>query len=220
MARIADQDPRETQQRLRSSAISLFAAKGFHGTGIREIAQGAGVTLSALYHHFGSKDDLLVDIMFASTVPLKNAAEEVLKESHKPEVAICLLIEQHVWAHVDDRLAKIVADTEIRALTDERLARVLALRDEYEAAWRKVVEAGARSRVFDVADVKAASIGLLEMCTSVSNWYKSSGPLSLEGLCATYADMGLALLRARNARGVDIRRADLELPPANLKISA
>lgn len=215
MARIADQDAGETQKRLRDSAIELFAAKGFHGTGIREIAMGAGVTVSSLYHHFGSKDDLLVDIMFESTVPLQRAAAAVVDEYPDPASAICLLIEQHVWAHVDDRLAKIVADTEIRSLTDDRLTRVLELRDTYENSWRTVVQAGVKAGTFEVADITAASIGLLEMCTSVSNWYRPTGRLSLGALCATYSDLGLGLLRATNGQGKPLRRRDLDLPRAN-----
>ena len=55
--------PRETQavrsartrRALLVAARALFAEKGFAGTGREEIAQRAGVTRGALYHHFASK---------------------------------------------------------------------------------------------------------------------------------------------------------------------
>jgi AcrR family transcriptional regulator len=42
-----------------ASAIRCFAANGLAGTGIRDIARGAGLTEGTLYHYFPSKDALI-----------------------------------------------------------------------------------------------------------------------------------------------------------------
>ncbi len=47
-----------TRRALRREARRLFAAHGFAGAGIEEIARRARVTTGALYHHFGSKREL------------------------------------------------------------------------------------------------------------------------------------------------------------------
>ena len=79
--------PRETQVArsartrgaLLGAARELFAEKGFASTGREEIAERAGVTRGALYHHFASKTDLaaavveqldgeLVDLMVAAAL--------------------------------------------------------------------------------------------------------------------------------------------------------
>lgn len=39
--------------------MKLFLENGFAATSVREIASGSGVTIPALYYHFGSKDGLL-----------------------------------------------------------------------------------------------------------------------------------------------------------------
>ncbi|MFI0450793.1 TetR/AcrR family transcriptional regulator [Actinomadura sp. 6N118] len=200
----------ETPRRIRSAAIGLFAERGFHGTGIRDIAAQSGVTLSSLYHHFGSKDDLLVAIMIASTEPLRRAAEEACQVLQPPPERLAMLIEQHVWVHVTDRLAKIVSDTELRALSGERRERVLDLRDSYEGIWRRTVEDGVAAGTFTVPNAKVLTIGLLEMCTAVSHWFRPGGDLELAELCHTYADGGLALMRAARD-GRPVRRADLDI---------
>lgn len=205
-------DQTGTAQRLREAAIQLFAERGFHGTGIRDIAAAAGTTLSSLYHHCGSKDDLLVDIMEASTVPLLAAAERVLATLPEPATRLAMLVEQHVWAHATNRLATLVTDTEMRALTGERRDRVLALRDRYEVHWRETVEEGAEKRVFSVDHSRITAMTLLEMCTSVSHWYQPEGELALDTLCRLYADQSLALVRA-GGDNRPIRRNDLQLPP-------
>lgn len=210
MPRVRAEESGETPRRIRASAIDLFAERGFHGTGIRDIAGAAGTTLSSLYHHFGSKDDLLLDIMFASTVPLVRAAERARAELTTPSERLAVLVEQHVWSHVTDRLAKIVTDTELRALTDERRDKALALRDEYEALWRTTVAEGVDEGVFSVTHPKSLTIGLLEMCTAVSHWFRPGGGLELGELCHVYADGGLALMRA-SQDGRPIRRADLDI---------
>jgi AcrR family transcriptional regulator len=63
--------PRETQAArsartrgaLQQAARQLFAEKGFAATGRDEIAQRAGVTRGALYHHFASKTELAAAVV-------------------------------------------------------------------------------------------------------------------------------------------------------------
>ncbi len=42
------------------SAEKLFARKGYRATSVEEIARAARLTKGAVYHHFGSKEDILV----------------------------------------------------------------------------------------------------------------------------------------------------------------
>lgn len=47
-----------TRTRLVATAVDLFGRKGFDGVGAREIAAAAGVPLSAIPHHYGTKEAL------------------------------------------------------------------------------------------------------------------------------------------------------------------
>jgi TetR/AcrR family transcriptional regulator len=51
------------QGRLMTSAIALFARKGYAATTVREIVEAAGVTKPALYYHFGSKEGIFLAMM-------------------------------------------------------------------------------------------------------------------------------------------------------------
>ena len=42
------------------TALSLFYQKGIHSVGINEIISVAGVAKKTMYHHFASKDELLL----------------------------------------------------------------------------------------------------------------------------------------------------------------
>jgi AcrR family transcriptional regulator len=43
-------------------AQQLFFAHGYHGVSIRDIVQACGLSNAALYHHFGSKQNLFVEV--------------------------------------------------------------------------------------------------------------------------------------------------------------
>jgi AcrR family transcriptional regulator len=69
-----------TRQEILSSAHQLFIQHGFHGTSMRQIAQGAGIAVGGIYNHFASKDEIFVAVLSArhpifDILPALNAAE-------------------------------------------------------------------------------------------------------------------------------------------------
>jgi AcrR family transcriptional regulator len=63
MGRIAGVTAAETRERLLRAAADVFAERGYDGTRVADIAAAAGVSNGALYAHFSSKADLLVDAL-------------------------------------------------------------------------------------------------------------------------------------------------------------
>ena len=47
------------------AALDAFAEQGYHGTSIRELASRAQLSVPGLYHHYSSKQDILVDLLEA-----------------------------------------------------------------------------------------------------------------------------------------------------------
>lgn len=56
------EDARRTRESIIASALALFSARGFDSTGVREIADKAGVSHGVLRHHFGSKMDIWTSV--------------------------------------------------------------------------------------------------------------------------------------------------------------
>jgi AcrR family transcriptional regulator len=65
MGRIAGVTAAETRDRLLNAAATVFAKRGYDGTRVADIAAAAGVSNAALYAHFGSKAELLVEALRA-----------------------------------------------------------------------------------------------------------------------------------------------------------
>jgi AcrR family transcriptional regulator len=47
-----------TRERILSTAASLFASRGYHGTRLHDIATVVGIQKASLFHHFPSKADI------------------------------------------------------------------------------------------------------------------------------------------------------------------
>lgn len=51
------------RERLLATASELFTRRGYAATSVREIVAGAGVTKPLLYHHFGSKEGIFLELV-------------------------------------------------------------------------------------------------------------------------------------------------------------
>lgn len=70
------QRPPETSARIRETAAELFAAHGYEGTSLREIAERVGITKAALYYHYPSKEALLHAIVQPLLDDLRDLVDE------------------------------------------------------------------------------------------------------------------------------------------------
>lgn len=182
-----------TEERVRDAAVRLFAERGFHGTGIRDLAQAAGLSSATLYHYMGTKEDLLVEIMRTSLTALITEAEQI---GGDPRERLVALVKMHVRAHAEKPRETTVVDGEMRSLTGERRDEIVALRDRYERFWQDAIDAGIEARQLDIAEPSIARLALLEMCSGVSRWYSPAGPVDLSDLTIHYASMALGMLGA------------------------
>jgi len=62
-------DAADTKELLLQAALALFAANGFEGTSVRDVARSVGLSESVLYAHFASKRDLF-EAAFARVGPV------------------------------------------------------------------------------------------------------------------------------------------------------
>ena len=81
------------ETKLLRSALKLFSEKGYEGTSIREIIEGAGVTRPVLYYYFENKEDLfgrLVETNFAEfTVEIGQVRERTNDTRERLCAVIC-----------------------------------------------------------------------------------------------------------------------------------
>ena len=80
-ANIDNQSGNEAESKLLESALLLFSTKGYEGTSIREIIEGAGVTRPVLYYYFENKEDLFTRLVEAKFAELVASIEEAKSDN-------------------------------------------------------------------------------------------------------------------------------------------
>lgn len=185
---------------IRAAALKLFSEVGFQGTGIRKIAEEAGVSLATLYHYMSSKEELLVEMMTGNILTLLRDADFAVKGTVNPRERLSALVGVHIRVHTDDRMLCIVSDTEIRSLSPENHTLIVKYRDDYEALWNRTIAAGKKSGDFTASDVDVSAKALLDMCTGVVHWYRKDGRVDVEALTAIYVELCLQALGSHKLR--------------------
>jgi AcrR family transcriptional regulator len=102
-------DDSEARARIAAAAEALFAARGYDGTAIRDIAKKAGVNGAMIHYYFGSKEGLYRDILEAAA----STVRALLIETSSPATS------------TRDRLASFVDAYAQYILNHPNLARIL-----------------------------------------------------------------------------------------------
>jgi AcrR family transcriptional regulator len=61
-------------------AAQLFAEQGFLGASIADLARACRISKALVYHYYGSKEDILFDVMHSHVKTLLDAAESIARE--------------------------------------------------------------------------------------------------------------------------------------------
>jgi AcrR family transcriptional regulator len=64
-----------TQVRIITAALDLFAEHGVNGTSLQMIADAVGVTKAAIYHHFKTKDEIVLAAVEVDLVKVETALD-------------------------------------------------------------------------------------------------------------------------------------------------
>ena len=183
-------------QRLLAAATRLFAEQGYDRTSVQEIVEAAGVTKGALYHYFGSKDDLLHEI-YGRLLRLQQERLDVLAEDQAPvEQRLRAAAADVVVTTIDNLDDAMIFFRSMHQLSPEKQKQVRAERRRYHERFRALVEEGQRSGVFNsatpadlVVDYHFGSVHHL------SSWYRPDGKLTQQEVADHLADLLLRALR-------------------------
>lgn len=166
--------PSETARTLLCAGVEAFSTWGFHGTNLRKITDGTGLSTAALYVHFGSKEDLLFEISkrgYQETVGIVDAAT---RSADPAESLLVMIYAMTRWQAENHTTARVVY-YESSALTKAHAAELLELRRHGEHRVREVIEAGVAEGAFVGGEVRGIGAALLSLGVDVARWY---GPLS------------------------------------------
>jgi AcrR family transcriptional regulator len=182
------------REQIVEAAAALFSERGYHATTVRDIAEAAGLLSGSLYAHIRSKEDLLQNIVMRAAGRFLEDLEAVVQDGGTPRERLRAAMRAHVRVVADDVEAARVFHHEWRALTGQRLAEVVRLRDRYEALWDGIVR-----ELPGTADPKLARLLVLSAANWVYTWYHPDGPLTPDEVADRFTDLLLRGLGRRRS---------------------
>ena len=182
-------------ERILKAAISLFTERGYHGTSMRSLALAARLEAGSLYHHFPSKQKILCAIFERTMNDVLAGIEGALESAAGVEDKLRAVVRFHVVFHIERQQEAFLSHSELRSLTAANRQRIVAKRDRYEERLRGLLAAGVEDGLFDIPDVRLATIAVLTMCSGVADWFAGDGPLSADTVADAYIEMIMRLLR-------------------------
>jgi AcrR family transcriptional regulator len=141
--------PPGTRDRIVRAAARLFAARGYHGTGMTELLGAVGVGKGGFYHHISSKEQLLMEIMLQPIDRVLSTSAAILAaHPTDPCRALRALGADLGEAMASDLDSWTVFLREYSALSPDGKSVVLERRKQYLDRWRGVLQQGAQGGVF------------------------------------------------------------------------
>jgi AcrR family transcriptional regulator len=84
---------KSTKEKIIIAAIECTEQKGFHLVTVRDIALQAKVNIAAINYHFGSKEQLLKEMLrYTLNITVNENVEEIVSKYEKPELIIKALL--------------------------------------------------------------------------------------------------------------------------------
>lgn len=98
-----EKTPPATRETLIQVAIKVFAAKGYEGATVKDLAEGAGVNISLVSYHFGGKEGLYRTCLESFGADRAEASERILKSPRSREeflLRLSLFAEDFIEFHL------------------------------------------------------------------------------------------------------------------------
>ena len=181
-----------------AAACQLFAARGYMGTSMKNIAEQLSVRAPSLYNHVASKRDILVTIMDRALRRALGALEVSLEGVDDVRDQLRAATESLVLDFLRNADEVTVSNNDLRVLEGEDRVKIVAMREEYGQRVRAIIERGHSEGTFHVSDPRVASFAILEMGNGAKAWFRPGGVLSDVDVAQMYGDFALRMVDSRD----------------------
>ncbi|MGO2941260.1 MAG: TetR/AcrR family transcriptional regulator [Brevibacterium aurantiacum] len=177
------------------SARDTFAAKGFDGASIRDIAQAAGLSLSALYYYFPSKQEALYELVHtAYTWYSEHSRAAIAEVGDDPTEQLTLAVRYLARYRMENVSVSTVLLRDTERLTGDNAARVKELQREARVIMGDIVQSGIDDGTFRVDSAPLVTRAIHSICNSLSLWYRPTGDLTPDVIERDFTQYSLRIL--------------------------
>jgi len=199
------EEAEETKALIIDTALAVFCRKGYADTRLEDIAEEAGLTRGAIYHHFPGKVGLYEALLEAKT----SGARELIGILDGQESAaldrlrtlmvkfLCLLEDDEEFRRVQDlTLFKTAYSAELEEGMKKKRASIAGMEKAIESLIRR---GAAKGEIRAKANPRAAAIAAVGLVNGVTvDWLLDAGRFSIRAMAGPIVDAFLAGLKPDN----------------------
>ncbi len=192
MSTVQSDTPRRGAERraeLVAVASRLFRERGYHGVGMRAIAEAAGIQAASLYHHFRNKEELLLETINVVDRDMVVEQMPLLDGPGSYRDRLARLVHAHVMHLGANRDAWRVAGRELRALAPEHLDTVQVFRRDYQHRIARHIAEGVAAGEFTCGDPRLTALAILDTINGPNEWFDPAGRLTIAEIADHYAEL-------------------------------
>ena len=181
-----------------AAAITSFVRTGYHGATMRSIARLAGISVPGVYHHYASKQELLVVTLDLATDDLTwrllAAAREGAGDGTDGVGRVRLMVEALALFHTHRWELAFIGASEMRSLERVNRRRIAGLRNHVQHLLDDAIDAAIADGALHTPSPRHAGRAISTMCTSLPQWFHLGGPVTPERIASEYAQFAIGLL--------------------------
>jgi AcrR family transcriptional regulator len=194
------------REELLAVAAKLFAARGYHGTRMDDVADAVGLNKATVYHYYASKSLILWDIY-------KTTADFTVDALHDDPTASA---RETIFNFTKRLLTGIATDLEAAAVyfqegpyitewfTEEQVAYIRKAETSVYEHVRDVIDRGIASGEFNDCDSHVLALGYIGMTLGAYRWLRPHGRRTASEIAVEFSTALLrGLIRDENIRTED-----------------
>jgi AcrR family transcriptional regulator len=192
MARTQAADYEQRRTAIVEQAAKLYAAHGFLGAPLAELASACNTSKSLIYHYYPSKEDILFDVMDSHVEALNDAADAILQGPGAPAERLRMLARAIMRLYVGAAARHKVLLNELDNLPAEHRATIVAhqrrLIDRVEGLLIEV-QPGLKANTRILRPVTMLFFGMINW---THTWLDPKGAVSPEAIADLAVEMTLS----------------------------
>ncbi|MFV3073508.1 TetR/AcrR family transcriptional regulator [Niveispirillum fermenti] len=190
MARKQAADYEQRREAIIDRAAALFAAKGFLGSSVADLAEACSTSKSLIYHYYPSKEDILHAVMASHVEQLSMAAGEVAGMKLPAAERLRQLSRRFMRLYVGAAARQKVLLNDLAHLPAERRAEIVTGQRALVAMVEDILADLRPSLADDAAHRRTAAMLFFGMINWTHTWMKPAGPLGADEI----ADMATGMV--------------------------
>jgi AcrR family transcriptional regulator len=212
----AESKSARTRARILDAAAHVLSSKGFAGTRLSDVAEYAELQAPAIYYYFGSREELIEEVMYCGIAELRKHVQEALDDlppETSPLERIMVAVEAHLRHELEISDYATASIRNSRQIPQRLRTRQLKEETAYGRVWRRLFDnALADGQIRTDLDPRYAQLLVLGALNWAAEWRDprrdsvdgivvNAQSLVRHGLCAHKESRARGTRKARTAAG-------------------